>query len=94
MYNLALKKSLITSKWCLDIITPIHKEESNSNPDNYRGICVMNSLLKVLCLLMNKRLDNHCEENKIINIGQIGFKKNSRTSDHLLTLKTIINKCV
>ena len=42
-FNLALRRNLITSKWCLDIITPIHKEGLKSNPDNYRGICVMNS---------------------------------------------------
>ena len=78
----------------MDIIPHIHKEGSKSNPDNYRGICVLNSLLKVLCTLMQTRRDNHCEENKVINIGQIGIKKNSRTSDHLLTLKTTINKYV
>ena len=92
--NLALTKGLITSNWCLDIISPIHKEGLKSNPDNYRGICVMNSLLKVLCTMMNNRLNEYCEQTKLINIGQIGFKKKSRTSDHLLTLKSIINKYV
>ena len=51
--NLTLTKGMITSNWCLDIITPIHKGGIKSNPDNYRGICVMNSLLKVLCTIMN-----------------------------------------
>ena len=92
--NLALSKGLITSKWCLDIINPIHKEGSKSNPDNYRGICIMNSLLKLLCTMMNNRLNEYCEQNNLINIGQIGFKKGCRTSDHLLTLKSIINKYV
>ena len=73
VYNLALMKNLITSKWCLDMITP-----SKSNPDNYRGICAMNSLLNVLWILMNKGLDNHWEENKVINIGQIGNHKEKK----------------
>ena len=92
--NLALSKSLITSNWCLDIINPIHKEGPKENPDNYRGICVMNSLLKVLCTMMHNRLNEYCEQNNLINKGQIGFKKGSRTSDHVLTLKSIVNKYV
>ena len=73
--NLALTKGLITSNWCLDIISPIHKEGLKSNPDNYRGICVINSLLKVLCTMMNNRLNEYCEQTNLINNGQIGFKK-------------------
>ena len=52
-FNLTLTKGMITLKWCSDILTPIHKGGIKSNPDNYRGICVMNSLLKVLYAIMN-----------------------------------------
>ena len=92
--NLVLSKNTITSNWCLDIISPIHKEGIKSNPDNYRGISLINILLKILCTMMNNRLNEYCQENNIINEGQIGFKKGSRTSDHILTLRTIINKYV
>ena len=54
----------------------------------------MNALLKVLCTLMNNRLTTFCLNNNLINREQIGFQKNSRTSDHILTLKTIVNKYV
>ena len=43
---------------------------------------------------MNKRLNEYCQENNIINVGQTGFIKDSRTSDHILTLRTIVNKYV
>ena len=43
--------------------------------------------------MRNNRLNEYCEQTSLINIGQIGLKK-SRTSDHLLTLKSIINKYV
>ena len=92
--NLVLSKNMITSNWCLDIISPIHKEGITSNPDNYRGISLINILLKILCTMMNNRLNEYCQENNIINEGQIGFKKGCRTSDHILTLRTIINKYV
>ena len=52
----------------------------------------MNSLLKVLCSLMNDRLVTYSTKHKLINREQIGFQQNSRTSDHILSLKTLVNK--
>ena len=92
-FNLTLTKGMI-SNWCLDIIMPIHKGGIKSNSDNYRGICVMNSLLKVLCTIMNNRLVEYTELSNLINQGQIGFKKSSRTTDHVFTPKSLINKYV
>ena len=85
---------MITSNWCLDFITPIHNGGIKSNPDNYRGICVMNSLLKVLCTIINNRLVEYTELSNLINHGQIGFKKSNITTDHVFTLKSLINKYV
>jgi hypothetical protein len=40
---------------------------------------------------MDTRLKQFLEVNKIMNKYQIGFRKNCRTTDHLLVLKTIID---
>ena len=40
------------------------------------------------------RLVAYCTKQKLINREQIGFQKNSRTSDHILSLKTLLNKYV
>ena len=58
------------------------------------GICVMNALLKVLCLVMNQRLQAFLTKNNIIDRAQIGFMPKSRTTDHTFTLKTLCNKYV
>ena len=50
--------------------------------------------MKILCLLLNARIQDHCHKYNLINKNQIGFKKNHRTADHLLTLKTIVKKYV
>ena len=92
--NLSIKNGIVPTTWCLDLISPIHKEGPKSNPSNYRGICIMNSLLKVLCSLLNARLTAYSETHKLINNEQIGFQKISRTSDHILSLKTLVNKYV
>ena len=54
----------------------------------------MNSLLKLLCTILNDRLTEFSQQNNLISKEQIGFQKNSRTSDHIFTLKSIVNKYV
>ena len=92
--NLCLCKSLIPQSWCMDLITPIFKDGSINDPDNYRGMCISSVLLKIICTLLQNRIQGHCNKFNLINENQIGFKSNHRTSDHLLTLKTIVKKYV
>ena len=77
LLNLNIKNGIASTEWCLDLISPIHKEGPKDNPSNYRGICIMNSLLKVLRSLMNNRLVTYSTKHKLINREQIGFQQNS-----------------
>ena len=45
-------------------------------------------------MILNARLDTYLDENNIIDVSQIGFKKNARTSDHMFVLKTLIDKYI
>lgn len=92
--NICLEKSLIPNSWSLELISPIHKKGDKNDLGNYRGICMSSPLLKILCSLLNGRVRTHCSENGLINKNQIGFQKDSRTSDHILTLKTLVKKYV
>ena len=92
--NLCLEKSLISEHWCYDIITAIHKEGSVNDPNNYRGISISSALLKVVCTLLNNRLELFCTKHNIINKNQIGFRPKHRACDHLLTLKSLVKKYV
>ena len=94
LLNFNLKFGMTAETLCEDFITVIHKEGKRSNPDNYRGICIANSILEILSSLLEARLKVFCKKQNLINEAQIGFQENSRTSDHILTLKTIINKYV
>ena len=47
---------------------------------------------KFFSKILYNRLEQYLDTNSIICKKQIGFKKGSRTSDHILTLKTIIDK--
>ena len=92
--NLCLQKMLISTSLCYDIISPIFKEGSRSDPQNYRGICISSAILKLLTSLIFERMQLKVNERNLIHENQIGFKRHSRTSDHLLTLKTLVKKYV
>ena len=91
LFNKFLEKGQITHEWCLGLIAPLFKENDKSNPDNYRGICISNALLKCVCLMLNNRLKKFCAKNNLIAMEQIGFKEKSRTTDHILTIKTLVS---
>ena len=46
------------------------------------------TFIKVLCSLVNNRIQGFCSEHGLINKNQISFLKNCFTSDHIFTLKT------
>ena len=92
--NLCLRQSLIPRSWCLELITPIFKDGNLDEPNNYRGICISSVLLKIVCSLLQNRIQGHCNKFNLINENQIGFKGNHRTADHILTLKAIVKKYV
>ena len=92
--NLCLEKSLVSKSICYDIIYPIFKDGIKSKPENYRGICISSALLKLLTSLMNERLKAQVNKLNLINKNQIRFRESSRTSDHILTLKSIVKKYV
>ena len=44
--------------------------------------------------MLNDRLTAYSQSHHLINKEQIGFQKNARTADHILTLKALVNKYV
>ena len=92
--NLCLRHSLIPRTWTMELITPVFKDGSLDNPNNYRGICISSVLLKIVCSLLQSRIQEHCNTYNIINKNQIGFTSNHRTADHLFTLRSVVKKYV
>ena len=80
------------TSWSLSTLTVIHKKGDKAVPKNYRGIAVSSNLCKLFCLVLHNRLLSFTERYNIIPEEQIGFRKGSRTQDHILVLKSIIDK--
>ena len=52
----------------------------------------MPCLAKLFNSILNNRVQNYLDTNKIINPCQIGFQPNARTVDHMFILRTLIEK--
>ena len=91
LFNKVLTYGIYPKNWAHGYISPIFKSGSNNDPNNYRGITVAGCLGKLFNTILNSRLDNFLLQNKLINNCQIGFCKNSRTSDHMFVVKCIID---
>ena len=74
--------------------SPLFKSGSHKDPSNYRGIAINSALGKVFSMILSNRLESFAKENKLIDDTQIGFKKGSRTVDHMFILTTLIDKYV
>lgn len=92
LFNAVLRSGHYPEKWSNSYICPIYKSENPKKPENYRGIAINNSIGKLFNIILCNRFDKYLSDNQIIHESQIGFSKNSRTSDHIFVLKCIVDK--
>ena len=91
-FNKILETKEYPDEWEVGIITPLHKSGEIDYPVNYGGITMNSCLSKLLTLLLNNRLTNYINKEDALKFNQIGFRKGFRTADHVLTLKTLLDK--
>lgn len=89
-FNVILKSGYYPGEWKQNYIVPIFKSGDQSDPNNYRGITLSNTLGKLLSILMNQRLKKYLDEHSPLSDLQAGFRENFRTTDNLFILNTII----
>ena len=94
LFNTILSLGIMPLTWCEGLITPIYKSGGRSDPSNYRGICVSSCLGKLFCSILNQRLLEHVNVHNILHNSQTGFLPKTRTADHVLTLRTLVDKYV
>ena len=70
----------------------LFKRGNGTDPDNYRGISLLNIVGKVFAAILNKRLYTWAEKEDKISKEQAGFQKHYSTTDHIFTLTSIIKR--
>ena len=92
--TLILEAGTFPDCWSMGLITPIFKSGEKSNPTNYRCICVTSCLGKLFTALLNTRLHNFVRSQNLLHPSQMGFLEGFRTTDHIFSLRTLIDKYV
>lgn len=92
--NLILGRGVFPNNWCEGIITPIFKSGKKQDPSKYRGICTNSCLGKLFSAVLNNRLKSYVQDQNILYKAQIGFILGHRTTDHIFSLRTLINELV
>ena len=92
IFNTVLSFNLYPTQWKCDILTPLHKSDIKTDPNNFCGIVVSSCLGKLFNSLLNHRLMEKCKVEEIVHPSQASGKAGVRTADHLLVLRHLINK--
>ena len=74
LFNYILMTGQMQQQWSESIICPIHKSGQINDPNNYRGISLVNVMYKVFSSILNNRLckwvsiNNHIDESQAVKV--------------------------
>ncbi|CAB1107901.1 unnamed protein product [Ectocarpus sp. CCAP 1310/34] len=78
------------SRWRAGVVVNLFKKGDKTDPGNYRGITLFNTVGKVFCKLLNDRILGVLEKEHSKSEGQAGFRKKRGCVDHVFTVGRII----
>ena len=93
LFNICFDNGIVPSEWGKCIINPIPKSSTadRRDPLSYRGISLAPAMYKLYCSVLNRRLTSWAEQNGKVVDEQNGFRKGRSTTDHILSLTSIID---
>ena len=94
LFNNIRLSSFYPTLWKKDVLHPIHKSDEKDDPNNFRGIAIASCFGKLFTKLLKNRLQNFCDKNDFLSNVQGSGKKSSRTADHLMVIRYLIDKIV
>jgi len=86
LFNQILQTGSISTSWGSSVITPVHKSGPTSDPSNYRGISITNTMYKIFTGIINKRLYDWAEDNHKIDESQCGIQIGYSVVDNIFCL--------
>ena len=84
LFNKILNEGNLPDEWGIGLVIPLYKKKGDvKDPNNYRGITLLSCLGKLFTAILNNRLMDFMEDNKILRESQAGFRKSYSTIDHI-----------
>ena len=90
LFNFVYDKEVWPTRWSQGIIIPLHKQDSPTNPANYRPITLLPIMQKLFGYILNQRLISWTEGSDSIHDAQGGFRWNRSTIDQILLKREIL----
>ena len=56
LFNRLFSNGYFPSCWSKSILVPLHKKGDINNPENYRGICLLDVMAKIFTSIFNRRV--------------------------------------
>ena len=75
LFNEIYDREELPPDWCNNIICPLYNSGALTNPENCRGISLINSISKIFTGILTTRLQKWSEEKTVIDESQGGFRK-------------------
>ena len=95
LINLFVQQGYFPDKLKVGCITPIFKSGDRKKVNNYRPVCSLSPLSKIIEKVINNRMVNFLEDNELFSKTQFGFRKNMGTeaalSNYVDHLQDILN---
>lgn len=90
LFNEILEQEVWPERWALGLICPIYKRAGDeAELDNYRPITLLSIVSKLFELLLNIRLTDWSEANRVLCDEQGGFRTRRGCADQLFVLKEV-----
>lgn len=91
LFNEIFNDGNLPPSWPEIVMFLIFKKGDKSCISNYRGISLINTIVKIFTYIIYLRLEKFCEDNKILPENQAGFRRNRGCIDHVFTLSSTVN---
>ena len=92
LFNNIFESGNIPDSWGNSIICPLHKKGSLFDPNNFRGVSLINTICKMFTNILTSRLDKWTEKFNVIHESQAGFRRQYSTVDNIFTLHAVTQK--
>lgn len=90
LFNKILNTAQIPEDWRSSITIPIFKKGQKTAPENYRGITLLSTSMKLLTSILKDKLESRIKNRE----EQFGFRTNRSTTDALFIMKQLKEKSI
>ena len=92
VFNRILDSSVCPKSFGETILCPLHKSGPTSDPNNFQGFSLVNTMYKIFSSILNKRLYAWVVENEKLDESQAGFRAGYSAIENIFSLSAIIQK--